>query len=507
MVRRLVQLAAAHVAATALLLGAWAFAGAGALSGRMDFGWLAAGALCLATSIPLRWWSRLIEGEVALGAVALLKRRLLEGAMAMDGDSVSIRGSGELLSDILEVEAIQDLWAGGGMQSLLAVLELLLIAMMFAWADGGLLQILVLACWCGLTAILFARNLELQRRWTDRRLGLTHRLVENMAAHRTRLAQLDAREWHTAEDMELRGYLAASEKLDRSAARMEALPARGYVVVAVAALMAGWIAGARSPADLTISLGAILYAASALERMALGVPKLTAAWIVWKRIKPVVDACNPAQPATARGDAEDISLEVRDLVFRYGDRPEPVLRSASISVGPGDLVLLEGESGSGKSTLGSLLAGLRKPTAGTILAGGLDRQTLGIDGWRRRVASAPQYGRNHIFSAPLGFNLLLGRAYPHTVEDLEEAREVCIELGLGPLLERMPAGLDQMVGETGWRLSEGERGRVFLARALLQRADVVVLDECMAALDPENLQQCLECVIRRSKSLIVIAHP
>jgi len=84
---------------------------------------------------------------------------------------------------------------------------------------------------------------------------------------------------------------------------------------------------------------------------------------------------------------------------------------------------------------------------------------------------------------------------------------LCHELGLGPLVERMPGGLDQMVGETGWQLSQGERSRVFLARALLQRADMVVLDESLAALDPENLRQCLECVIRRAKTLLVVAHP
>jgi ATP-binding cassette, subfamily B, bacterial len=121
--------------------------------------------------------------------------------------------------------------------------------------------------------------------------------------------------------------------------------------------------------------------------------------------------------------------------------------------------------------------------------------------------TAPQYHENHILSASLAFNLLMGRPYPHSSEDLQDARELCVELGLGSLLGRMPSGLDHIVGETGWQLSQGERSRVFLARALLQDADLVVLDECLAALDPYNLRQCLECVRRRAKTLMVIAHP
>jgi ATP-binding cassette subfamily B protein len=71
----------------------------------------------------------------------------------------------------------------------------------------------------------------------------------------------------------------------------------------------------------------------------------------------------------------------------------------------------------------------------------------------------------------------------------------------------MPAGLNQMVGETGWQLSHGERSRLYIARALLQRADLVVLDESFAALDPENLRRSLTCVLNRVKTLVVIAHP
>ena len=81
------------------------------------------------------------------------------------------------------------------------------------------------------------------------------------------------------------------------------------------------------------------------------------------------------------------------------------------------------------------------------------------------------------------------------------------ELGLEDLLARMPGGLLQMVGETGWRLSHGERSRLYIARALLQGAELIVLDESFAALDPENLRRCLHCVLQRVSSLLVIAHP
>lgn len=65
----------------------------------------------------------------------------------------------------------------------------------------------------------------------------------------------------------------------------------------------------------------------------------------------------------------------------------------------------------------------------------------------------------------------------------------------------------QIVGETGWQLSHGERGRIFLARAILQNAAVTILDESFAALDPQTLERCVTCVFRRARTLVVIAHP
>ena len=505
-----------HLLATLLLFASFVFVGYGALSGRLDHGWLAAWALALAGTVPLRVACRWLEGVIAVGIGGLLKERLFAGALAIDADYLRGKGTGALLSEVLETEAIDALGADGGLHTAFALLELLLVALVLSWGAASGLEIVLLAAWVALSIALIVRNVRRRADWTRLRFGLTNQLVENMSAHRTRLAQQPPSQWHQVEDADADHYAVASEDFDRSTARIEGALARGYVLAAVAVLAPTFIQGSATVAQMAITLGAILFAGAALERLAFGSSRGAAAWIAWRAAKPMFDA-GPMFDAAARpateGVAADLApatgkvLQARDLVFSHRGRAEAVLRGCSLAVERGDRILLQGEPGSGKSTLAALLAGLRQPAAGFILASGLDRHTLGDLAWRRRVAAAPQYHENHILSASLGFNLLLAQPYPHSPRHLEKARELCHELGLRDLLGRMPGGLDQIVGDTGWRLSHGERSRIFLARALLQDADVVLLDESLAALDPENLRQCLECVMRRARSLIVIAHP
>jgi ATP-binding cassette subfamily B protein len=157
-------------------------------------------------------------------------------------------------------------------------------------------------------------------------------------------------------------------------------------------------------------------------------------------------------------------------------------------------VLLEGTSGSGKSTLGQVITGNRAPDGGLLRT-------------RERTVLVPQFHDNHVFNASFAFNLLMGRAWPPGPEDWRKAEEVCRDAGLGPLLDKMPAGLGQMLGESGWQLSHGERSRLYLARALLQEPDFIVLDESLSALDPETLRETMACLTRRAATLMVIAHP
>jgi ATP-binding cassette subfamily B protein len=203
----------------------------------------------------------------------------------------------------------------------------------------------------------------------------------------------------------------------------------------------------------------------------------------------------------------ELLVEAQGADFGFGPGRAAVLEGVSTRLHAGDHVLLEGPSGGGKSTLAALLAGLHLPTKGLLLASGLDRHTLGHLGWRRRVVAAPQSHENHLLQGSLAFNLLFGCQWPATAEELADAKAICAELGLQDLIARMPQGLHQAVGSVGWRLSQGERSRVFIARALLQGSELVVLDESFAVLDPDTLAKAMACVRKRARTLLVVAHP
>jgi ATP-binding cassette subfamily B protein len=342
---------------------------------------------------------------------------------------------------------------------------------------------------------------------------MTHDLVERMDGHRTRLAQERRVHWHHHEDEALERYLHSGRDMDASAAWLAALAPRGWLIVGLLGLAPAFVSGSGSPASLAIGVGGMFLAWRALKGLTTALWNLTGAAIAWKLVEPLFRAASRPQrhgsPDLAGGAARprhEAILDAQNIFFRYQGRAETVLRGCNLRIGSGDRLVLDGPSGSGKSTLSALLAGLREPDSGLLLAGGLDRRTLGSDRWRRLVACAPQFHENHVLCGPLAFHLLMGRPGQTGEKDVEEAEAICHELGLGDLLARMPAGIMQMVGETGWQLSHGERGRMFMARALLQQSEVVVLDESFAALDPENLRLALDCVSKRACAALVIAH-
>jgi ATP-binding cassette subfamily B protein len=506
--RRVCVFIGAYVVESALSLGAWWLLGLAALSGRFEAGWLAAWVLMMACALVCRAWKGRHAEAVAVSIGGLLKQRLIAGAVRLDPDSIRHQGVGGMLACVIEAEALESLALGGGLAALVAPIDLLSASVLLWLGAGGAIHALLLAAWIAVLMALAWRNQRLRDAWTVTRLTMTGDLVEGMNGHRTRLAQERPRHWHSAEDHTLAHYVERSAILDRSAVRLNTLVPRLWLLTGLAALAPAFLQSS-APASLAVSIAAVLLAHRALRNLGLGLGDLGAAALAWSKISPLFRAAaQTGEPGVVGVSSRQggAVVEAHDLAFRYRERSEPVLHGCSLTIREGDWVLLEGKSGKGKSTLASLLAGLRTPESGLLLAGGLDYRTLGEDRWRQRVAYAPQSHENHIFSGSLAFNLLMGRAWPPRPEDMAEAREVCVDLGLEELIARMPAGLEQIVGESGWRLSEGERSRVFLGRALLSGAELLVLDECFSALDPESLDRACIALRRRAATVVMVAH-
>ena len=500
-------LIAAHTLQYVLWLASWAILGTLCFKGHMDRGWLWAWALLLLTIVPLRLLTTRLQGALAIGVGGILKRKLLVGALRLGPDEMRHQGIGSFLGQALEAEAVETLALSGAMGGVLALVELSLSA--FVLGRFALLLV-VWCCVAGLLAAIFLRRFQ---RWTDARLAMTQDLIEAMVGNRTRLAQQRREDWHREEDGALDRYLQLSRSLDRSATWLVGAVPRAWLLAGLMGLAPVIVTARTRPTEIAIRLGGILLAYAGFKRLAGSFAAIAGAWVPWQRVGPLFRAAARPERLGRRfsGATNDKSSETivqaDRLSFRFRTQGPPVLQSCSLEIRRGERVLIEGPSGSGKTTFASLLSGLREPDSGLLLVNGFDRHTLGDKRWRQFVAAAPQFHENHVLTETLAFNLLMGRRWPPSQRDLQEAEQLCCDLGLADLLEKMPSGLQQMVGEGGWQLSHGERSRIYIARALLQGAGLMILDESFAALDPENLRTALECTLGRAETLMVIAHP
>lgn len=515
--RRVVLMLSVFTLVYGLEIIGWSLIGQAALNGRLDLGWLTAWALLVLSLIPLHLLGGWLDATFALDMGKILKKRLLAGALRMDIEATRHQGAGRLLGRVMESQALESLALNGGFAVIIAAIELIFAGWLLAMGAGGQLHLFLLLGWLTLTIGLSWRYFQRLRKWTLMRLDMTHELVERMVGHKTCLAQESATRRSTQEDQVIREYLNTSKELDDALVPIIGGLSRGWMIIGLLGLAPAFVSGTATATGLAIGLGGLLLANRALSGVSGGLAALVRAGIAWTQVSSLFYSANrkPSQEpfitsTQIAGMGSNSSttklIDASDLVFRYRPQGDPVLRGVDLSIYKGERILLEGSSGGGKSTLASLLVGLRTPDSGLLLLNGLDRHTLG-ESWHRLATEAPQFHENHILTGTLAFNLLMGRNWPASEEDLQEAEELCADLGLGDLLERMPSGMMQMVGETGWQLSHGERSRIFLARALLQNAQLTVLDESFAALDPETLEKCLNCAFKSAQTLLVIAHP
>jgi ABC-type multidrug transport system fused ATPase/permease subunit len=201
-------------------------------------------------------------------------------------------------------------------------------------------------------------------------------------------------------------------------------------------------------------------------------------------------------------------IEFRGVSFSYPARPNiPVLTSLALSILPGQFCALVGPSGAGKSTVLALLERFYKPSSGSIFINGFDISRHHDTSFRDDIAYVPQ--ENVLFQGSIRFNLILGARPGHTPCDAE-LEEACRLANIHDTIVGLPQGYDTECGANGSQLSGGQRQRLSIARALVRKPKLLLLDESTSALDAESekaLEEGLDRTVRgHGLTVIAIAH-
>jgi ATP-binding cassette subfamily C protein CydD len=204
----------------------------------------------------------------------------------------------------------------------------------------------------------------------------------------------------------------------------------------------------------------------------------------------ILDTQRPDEPQagptrsrrSASADLRIDEIRLNGVTAEYPGRPRPALDEVSLTIAPGERIVLTGPSGAGKSTLLALLLRFIAPAAGTIEVGGTgirggDLAAIDLEQWRGQIAWVPQ--QPYLFSGSVADNIALGQPGVSHDAICRAARLA----GAVDFIEALPAGYDTPLGERGLRLSAGQRQRIALARAFLRDAPLLLLDEPTAHLD------------------------
>ena len=216
-------------------------------------------------------------------------------------------------------------------------------------------------------------------------------------------------------------------------------------------------------------------------------------------------AIHDAPDARPVNEARTGEIEFRGVEFRYPDAgadQRPTLDNVSFTITPGQFIAFVGPSGAGKTTVGYLIARLHEASNGQVLFAGDDVRELAMASLTDHIGMVSQ--QSYLFHDTIAANLRYAK--PEATD--AELRQACAKANILATIDAMPAGMDTIVGEQGYRLSGGERQRIAIARVILKNSPVLILDEATSALDTVSERIVQEALDEASKNrtTVAIAH-
>lgn len=441
----------------------------------------------------VRYAERLVTHDAVFRSIGALRSRMWSQFAALGpGSRVLAQGGRALDYLVLAADEIRDLIPRVVMPPLVALATSVAAVITFAVLAPSTVLVLV---GCLLVCLVVAPALALV---VDRRAGRA-----GLAA-RSDMIRFFAAVLNAADDLGGNGVGdAARRRLDRVDAHAGMLARRGSSALGVGSALVAGIGGICAMLVLSASAAEVasglirpeIVAVLVLIPLALTEPLLGAVDAVqqWPTLRAALRRIGELEaPATAAGDialSTVSTVQLEDLAAAWPGSTDFAVAGVSATAHLGDWVVVTGPSGSGKSTLLSVLLGHIRPAGGSYRLDSFDAQEVLTEDLRRLVAWCPQEA--HLFDSTLRANLLLGRPRNDAPTDAE-MRDALVRAGLSQLLTRLPDGLDTRIGSAGGSLSGGERQRVAVARTVLTRADVVLLDEPTAHLDPATADELMK---------------
>jgi len=222
-----------------------------------------------------------------------------------------------------------------------------------------------------------------------------------------------------------------------------------------------------------------------------------------KRINEFLHA-QPLVEYQPGGVAQDLdgSIEFRDVTFTYPDTGITAVRNLNLKIVPGERIAIIGKTASGKTTIADLLLRMYDVSEGEILLNGVNIKSHDLHHLRQRIGYIPQ--DMFLFSDTITNNILFGSRS----DDEEKAREYAGYAAVHTDIEELPNGYNTMVGERGVTLSGGQKQRISIARAFVKDPDILILDDCLSAVDTNTEQQIVRYLngALKDKTSITITH-
>lgn len=448
----------------------------------------------------ISWWATLQVAQAVTDVTAKLRSRLISAVLRAQWSYFTSQPLG-LFTNALSGEADRTGKAYEALCQILAyaiqVLVYLALALLLSWKAA----VLAIVLGAGLTLIL-RRLARLDRNAGREQTRLFKLLAIRVADGLRGIKPLKAmaREAALAQFLQS-NVLRLNTELKRAIIYWRAVANFGEPIIAVA-LAAVIYAGSEF---FALSMSALLIMAALFFRILTRLGHIQQAWFTalheenaYRSLKQLLQSAEQAQEMRHTGTLPKLpaTIELTDVSFNYG--ATRILDTVTLRLEPGTITTVAGPSGSGKTTLTELIVGLRQPSSGRITVGGRPLDDIDTQKWRESIGYVPQ--EFSLFNDTVLANLTLG---DHSIAE-ERAIEALQQADAWNFVQKLPQGLATPVGEAGLELSGGQRQRIALARALLRKPALLILDEATSSLDPDTEAGICRTIQTLKQDLVVL---